>query len=320
MFKTLTFNVSFLIGAIIVCSTSPNLHDLYRTKHFSFLGLNAAVADLLIISTISYMQICHIEAKWLAKNYVPSDAVQLPHLFKSKGFNFQVLDYYIFHQEKSSRVVHATALILQTGLWATVVHITFGRFGSAVLVLALSAQALSYGDKTLAAAIIALQLSLMAATELTLPTLSTCYSELVILEAAKTGILWSAFSMMVNHAFEPLPPAYHSSVQQFDDGFGLPGWKMFFSEPVTAFALVVGGWVGEATASLPGRLLNVVIYSALWKSGYRSPHLIDFQDAKDWSSNIVQQGWDVNPTTAAVFAWATKNVLIDPALSDQEKN
>lgn len=47
--------------------------------------------------------------------------------------------------------------------------------------------------------------------------------ELVVLNAAKTAILMCSMLLVINHAFQPLPPQCHRSVDMFDDGIGMPG-------------------------------------------------------------------------------------------------
>jgi hypothetical protein len=306
-----SFTISYLIGGIIVASTSPNTRDLVHTKELSFLSVNAATADIFFAGAIGYMLFCHFEPYWLAKNHVPSYAGQLRYLFTKNGFDFQSFMYHIFHQEKSSRLVHAVAILFQSFLWALVVGMTFGRVGTGILLLMVCGQAFSYGDTVFATTIIVVQFLFTVASELVLTAASEHYLELEILQTAKTVILWCAFATVLNHAVEPLPPAYHPSIEQFDDSFGIPAWQTFLTRPFTAALLVLGGWIGEVMAGTPGRLLNVVLYSGLCKAGHRSGHLLHAEQAKEWGAEVIKCGWSVNPTTAALFAWALENKKSD---------
>ncbi|KIW00477.1 uncharacterized protein PV09_08000 [Verruconis gallopava] len=306
MKTTISFLISLLVGIGIVVSTSPTWKGLASTTTPSFLELNAALADLFFAGAIGYMQFCHFAPIWLATNHAPSYTGELRRQFTSDGFNFQFFIYTIFHQKQISRSIHAAAKVGQAFLWTLVVELTFGRIGTGILLVLLAIQAFSYRDTVFAASIMTAQVLFAVTAKLLIETLTEYYREIDILNFAKASILWLAFLKVFNHAFEPLPPTYDKSVQQFEDHFGEDAWKLYLTDPIRATWLVIGGTVSEMMVGMPGRLFNVVVYSGLARLGYRSRNLIDVPSAQKWSRDVVRHGWTANPTTAALFAWATK--------------
>ena len=296
--------ISLLAGLGVVAITSPTIRNVYQNHDLSILSIHALVADAMFVLLLALLSLCRLEPRYIARKSFPYGS-QAERTVGRRGFEFQLLVFEIFHQQTASQVVHAINIISQGLLWTCIIRTTFGLAGTIIVLLILAGQSISYGDDYLATAIVCLQLIYIAATELTLFLASL--DRIPVLNVAKAAILWLSLVQTVNHAFEPLPPTFDTSTQQFDDGFGGAAWKQCFLAPFTTAAMMVLGLVSEIEAGCPGRFLNQIIFKIIWKAGYRSETLLSVADAKEYGRAVISNGWMAHPTTAALYKWAAKN-------------
>lgn len=294
------------LSLLLVYFTSPTLH----LAHTNSLTPPAALADAVFVGFTTILLLSRLEPLWIAQHRSFPYSGQPEWLFGREAFDFQLLAFEIFHQQRSSRIVH-TGTILSAGfLWGLVVRVTFGMAGRWVLALVLVGQCFSYADWGVGATVGVVQGMYLAAGEVILrcAQASDGWDELWVLNAAKTALLVCTLLQVGNHAFEPLPPAYHRSVEMFDDGFGVPGYSLIRSDPLGALRMSALGLCQETMAGSPGMFLNTILYRLMWKAGYRPAGLLGVDEARRCAAVVIEGGWQANEMTARVYVWATRGL------------
>ena len=297
--------LAIAFGLTIVAYTSPTISTFFAHPTSSLLTLHALLVDGTFALLIALTILCRVEPSWIAKNQSFPYSSQIEWNFGPKAFDFQLLVFEIFHTEWSSRAVHVVTIITEGFLWLLVIHVTFGLWGTGTTLALLSLQALSFGDPMLATVIITINTMFATASFTTLQYMT--YSPIHLLNIAKVSLFWLTAIRILNHAFEPLPPTYDSTVAIFDDSFGYPAYQLCSTNFSHSLWMMALGQVSECGAGIPGHFFNQIIFKIMWKAGYRSKTLLDVKQAKKQAWRVIEGGWQAHPVTAKLYKWATKD-------------
>jgi hypothetical protein len=288
------------VALVLVSTTSPTVRSSILEPHsLGPLKLQALFADFLFAALVALILLCQLHPRAIAEHQAFPYCSQPQRNFGPEAFDFSLLAFETFHQNKCSRIVHAVGLVTEGLAWLLIAHGTFGPWANSSIVLATVLQAASFGDLVLAASFSSLLICFGLLTWVATSALDTHADAL--LSASKATVVWFAVSRVIVHAFEPLPPAYETKHASYQDHFGPPAWNLLFQDPARCIVLVMFGLPFEIDAGLPGRFLIVVVYKLLYHGGYRSNTLLDVNEARLSSKAMITKGWQAHPTMATLF-------------------
>ncbi|KAF5125957.1 hypothetical protein E5D57_010651 [Metarhizium anisopliae] len=298
------FILSNILGLGLVTITSPTspvilLLVAEKGPFITYEYLLSAV-DLTLALVISFLVLCNLEHKWIAKNYSFPYAFHPVRNLGAKALQFQLVLFEVYHLHLFSRITHILTLLVEEAAWLFLIQGTFGAVGLATANALLALQAFSYGDALLGACITALNLAVSLAASLRFGGLADGGGAL---GAIKIGLVLCAALRTASHVAEPLPPAYNESSRTFERSFGVSGFEFLFSNTLFAFWLFCYGVIQEMGAGMPGRLFNIAVAEVMYSAGYQGKSAWDVVVAKGWACEIVESGWEAYPMSQELLAW-----------------
>eukprot|EP01114_Cavostelium_apophysatum_P018245 TRINITY_DN5608_c0_g1_i1.p1 TRINITY_DN5608_c0_g1~~TRINITY_DN5608_c0_g1_i1.p1 ORF type:complete len:316 (+),score=46.94 TRINITY_DN5608_c0_g1_i1:205-1152(+) len=248
-----------------------------------------------------FIGLCHLLPQWIARKQSNPYTMQIQWNFGLDSFNFQMLNYDVYHASAVCRWTHHITLSVEAFLWLAVLRGTFGSFALFATLGLLCIQASSFGDRTF-------ELSLIAAW--------TCFAVLVqiiycsqifdiaaLLFLAKKAIFCSVVMRTTSHILEATPPLVNGD----NDKFGVVAFYFALTNPYRSLLAFVFGVISEMASGIPGRLFPVVFYHLLSNGGYKSRVLVNIGDSRDIGDHILSKGWSAYPLTSRLFSWARGN-------------
>ncbi|KAH0595317.1 hypothetical protein MHUMG1_07067 [Metarhizium humberi] len=298
------FILSNILGLGLVTITSPTspvilLLVAEKGPFITYEYLLSAV-DLTLALVISFLVLCNLEHKWIAKNYSFPYAFHPVRNLGAKALQFQLVLFEVYHLHLFSRITHILTLLVEEAAWLFLIQGTFGAVGLATANALLALQAFSYGDALLGACITALNLAVSLAASLGFRGFADGGGAL---GGIKIGLVLCAALRTASHVAEPLPPAYNESSKTFERSFGVSGFEFLFSNTLFAFWLFCYGVIQEMGAGMPGRLFNIAVAEVMYSAGYQGKSAWDVVVAKGWACEIVESGWEAYPMSQELLAW-----------------
>ncbi|KFG86832.1 hypothetical protein MANI_002574 [Metarhizium anisopliae] len=298
------FILSNILGLGLVTITSPTspvilLLVAEKGPFITYEYLLSAV-DLTLALVISFLVLCNLEHKWIAKNYSFPYAFHPVRNLGAKALQFQLVLFEVYHLHLFSRITHILTLLVEEAAWLFLIQGTFGAVGLAIANALLALQAFSYGDALLGAAITALNLAVSLAAAIGFRGFADGGGAL---GGIKIGLVLCAALRTASHVAEPLPPAYNESSKTFERSFGVSGFEFLFSNTLFAFWLFCYGVIQEMGAGMPSRLFNIAVAEVMYSAGYQGKSAWDVVVAKGWACEIVESGWEAYPMSQELLAW-----------------
>jgi len=250
--------------------------------------------DLLFCIMTIFVGVCHQYPEWVAKKQSNPYTLQLPWNLGPNSFNFQVLNYELYHLSFIARWSHHVTIALEAFLWMLVIRGMFGITFSILVLSLLSIQAFSFRDSPFAVILISLWTILAITSEVIL------YVQPDILFLSKHLIFWSVIVRTSSHVMEPVPPIVNQEKSLI---FGAIGFQFALTHPLEAAYAFLFGVVSEMSSGLPGRLFPVLVYVVLNHLGYQSENLMTIRDSHQIRSSILRGGWKAYPVTEKLFSW-----------------
>lgn len=293
--------------------TSPTIQKAaYQAP--SLLTMHSLFVDAVFAFLIAFLALCHLEPHWISTNLSFPYTYQLAWNFSAPAFDFQVLTYELFHLCFWNDLCHILALTTEFLLWLMIVYGTFGMHGLALINVVLAVQAISCHDVWFAACLITIDFAYSVGSVMAIRCAPT---SLPVIDIAKILLFWLVMLRTAGHGFEPLPPRYDHSIQQFEDGFGALAFSLLWTQPFRAVWLITLGTVSELGAGMPGRYFNVVVYRFMHACGYRSQTLLAPDEARQQARIVIEKGWAANETTMKLYTWALPT---DPGFEKELKS
>ncbi|EFY97248.1 hypothetical protein X797_006126 [Metarhizium robertsii] len=298
------FILSNILGLGLVTITSPTspvilLLVAEKGPFITYEYLLSAV-DLTLALVISFLVLCNLEHKWIAKNYSFPYAFHPVRNLGAKALQFQLVLFEVYHLHLFSRITHILTLLVEEAAWLFLIQGTFGAVGLATANALLALQAFSYGDALLGACITTLNLAVSLAAAIGFQGVADGGGAL---GGIKIGLVLCAALRTASHVAEPLPPAYNESSKTFERSFGVSGFEFLFSNTLFAFWLFCYGVIQEMGAGMPGRLFNIAVAEVMYSAGYQGKSAWDVVVAKGWACEIVERGWEAYPMSQELLAW-----------------
>jgi len=251
--------------------------------------------DGVFIAMLTFVILCHIFPRFVARQQSNPYTIQAQWNFGVESFNFQLLNYDIYHSNIVSRWSHHLTITLESMLWIMVIRITFGFYLSLAVLSILLVQSISFGDFKFGAVMGSIWISMTVIAEIILSTTDISVSSFKIL------ILYSVFIRTISHVLEVVPPLVNGDHDKFSKEIAL--W-FAFTDPWGAFKALILGNLSEMASAIPGRLFPVVVYLVLNHLGYRSSILESVPETMQRSNQILRSGWSSYHVTAKLYSWA----------------
>ncbi|KAG8421723.1 hypothetical protein J3458_003573 [Metarhizium acridum] len=297
------FILSNLLGLGVVTITSPTspVILLLVAEKGPFITYNylLSAVDLALALVISFLLLCNLEHKWIAKNYSFPYAFHPIRNLGAKALQFQLVLFEVYHLHLFSRITHILTLLVEEAAWLLLIQGTFGVVGLATANILLVIQAFSYGDTLLGSCITILNVAVSLAASVGFQGLSDGNA----LGGIKISLVLCAALRTMSRVAEPLPPAYNEHSKTFDRSFGVRGFEFLFSNTLFAFWLFCYGVIQEMGAGMPGRLFNIAVAEVMYSLGYQGKSAWDVVVAKGWACEIVESGWEAYPMSQELLAW-----------------
>ncbi|KAG8416795.1 hypothetical protein J3459_013646 [Metarhizium acridum] len=161
------FILSNLLGLGVVTITSPTspVILLLVAEKGPFITYNylLSAVDLALALVISFLLLCNLEHKWIAKNYSFPYAFHPIRNLGAKALQFQLVLFEVYHLHLFSRITHILTLLVEEAAWLLLIQGTFGVVGLATANILLVIQAFSYGDTLLGSCITILNVAVSLA-------------------------------------------------------------------------------------------------------------------------------------------------------------
>jgi hypothetical protein len=262
-------------------------------------GSLAAIFGALIVADVTHAlwlaTLAAVAAFYFFAHATPSAVFRLqsmPYTYQlhnnwgPRAFELQNVTYAAYHTHWYNHATHA-AFPLEAWLWLVAVAHWGGPAASVLACAALSAQAVSFGERRFAFALCAFWLALSAAAVYASAALGPRAYQLAQLALVALG-----FWRFTGHWVEPLPP-------------GVLGNRAFV--PLSEAAIdarilrpMALGYLSEFSAGLPFRLVNSWLFRLAQRLGYRPERSLDTQTASEVAATIHREGWSVQPTTREI--------------------
>jgi len=251
----------------------------------------------VFITMLAFVVLCHRFPRLIAKHQSNPYTIQIYWNFGSKSFDFQLLNYEIYHVSSITRWCHHLTIALEAFLWSVLIRWTVGFTISTLILAILIFQSLSFGDLKFGTIMTSLWISFAFISELILlwTTSDSIFSTFKLL------IFYSVLIRTLSHVLELVPPLVNGDVDKFSNEIAL--W-FAFSDPWGATKALFLGDLSEMASGLPGRLFPVVVYLMMSHFGYQSTHLRSISQTGELSSQILKSGWSSYDLTADLFSWA----------------
>jgi hypothetical protein len=307
MATILNFLLSSICGLGLIAITSPTspfILPIDENGSFITYRYLASAVDLTFALLISFLLLCSLEHRWIAKNRSFPYAYHPSWNLGAKALGFQLVMFETYHLHYFSRIMHIINLPLEEAAWLFIVQGTFGTMGLAIVNILLAIQAFSYGDKSLGSCITILNTTFSLAAFI---FFKASLDNDILLGASKITLVLLVVLRTASHVVEPLPPAYDDYNKTFDRGFRGRGLQLLSSETLYAVWLFNFGIVQEIGAGIPGRLFNIAVVKVIYRMGYRSQSILDVGVAKERAYLIAEGGWEANDISRELFAWAILN-------------
>jgi len=256
---------------------------------------NESFLDGVIIAMLTFIVLCHIFPCFVARQQSNPYTIQAKWNFGAESFNFQLLNYDIYHSNIVTRWSHHLTITLEAILWMTIMRITCGFQFSMIALSILLFQAASFGDITFGAVLGSIWIVFAMLSEFFVET------DLISGSSIKMLMLYSVIIRTLSHVLEIVPPLVNGDHDKFSKEIAL--W-FAFTDPWAASKALILGNLSEMASALPGRLFTVVIYLIMNHFGYRSTVLESVPEIAQLSNQIVKSGWSSYHLTARLFSWA----------------
>jgi hypothetical protein len=253
---------------------------------FAWTGRVTAIWNVTLAAVALFYALVHVVPRAIFRLQSMPYTYQLHRNWGPRGLELQNVTYAAYHTHWYNRATHA-AFPLEAWLWLVVATHAGGPLASAALAAALSAQALSFGERRFALGLSALWLVFAAsASAVVARTGSDAYAH------AQLGLVALGFWRFSGHWVEPLPP-------------GTVGNRSFVSlaqaaQPWRALPAAALGYLSEFSAGLPFRLVNSWFFQQAQSLGYRPERALPWAEAEAAAQRIHREGWGAQRTTAEI--------------------
>lgn len=287
-----------LLGACIVCLTSPTIAHVWAGNDLTPLTLHSLAMDVLFALLIGFLILCYVEHKWVAINQSFPYTFHIKRNIGQPAFNFQLVVFELWHTNKLNRYVHMVCLFSEEFFWLCIIRGTFGLSGLFLANGLAITQAVTYRDWRLTATITLINVAYSAAGLTGFDRLEPTFA----INVCKVALFWVVVLRTAVHAAEPLPPTYDAEKMSFGSEWGTgAGYNLIPKDPLRALWLFLLGIVSELASGIPGRLFSTAVYKVMYRAGYRSELLMGVDEARTEAVDTMANGWASSVRLAPFF-------------------
>lgn len=295
-FGTVSFETSSLVFSMFRSDSFIGTND-WLSLIYSHLDAHS-VLNGVFIGMLSFIVLCHIFPQFIARVQSNPYTIQLPWNFGPNSFNFQLLNYDIYHGDAICRWAHHITIAAEAFLWLLLIRGMLGSLSLSITLTILCIQAFSYRD-AMFGSVLASIWTIFAGVSHVIVESDAMESDYLML-LTKKAIFLLVLVRTISHVLEPTPPL----VNEDNDKFGAKGFLFAFTNPYRSMLAFIFGDVSEMASGIPGRLFPVLVYYAMSSLGYRSSRLMNIATSQKLGSSIIEDGWSSYHQTASLFAWA----------------